>query len=129
MAKLKGLSASIVVDEEELAEIVDEEAQDEEEKRPTVTRYVQVAEGQQFAIDVAVNEVHSLGDADALQYDIFLDGDEKGSILLTKDAEMKDGSIEDTLMGIQVERNGQWFFQRFQFSKLRIGTSFRYTRA
>ena len=121
MAKLKGLGASIVVDDEALPEIVDEAAQDQNATSPTRTRYVQVAEGCDFGVKVWVTRAARLGSADGLEYTTTLDGVHKDTWVLTKDQELKALPFEDIDDGMLVEKAGQWLFQQFQFAKLQIG--------
>ena len=121
MAKLKWLSASIVVDGEDLPEIPDEEFQSQRQKAKAAQCYVEAAEGCDFLIKVGVPEGYPLGTADGLAYDIFLDGEEKDDCILFGDTKLSHGAYEYEHKGAMIEKRGKWMLHKFRFSKLQIG--------
>ena len=121
MPSLKGLAASIVVGDEALAEIVDEADQGQAGRSPTAIRYVQVSAGDEFGIRIRVEENCRLGRADGLRYLVSLDGIHGGNWLLLKNDELQNLPYEETADDMTVEKAGQCFFQKFEFSALNTG--------
>ena len=121
MPKLKGLTVSIVVNGNELPEIADEEVEDCYGRKATSTRYVQVSEGDQFGIKIKVDKHYRVGKADGLEYNVSLDGIDTWGLVFGKDDELCNLPYEYTDHGRSKEREGQWFVQHYQFSKLRAG--------
>ena len=120
-AKLKRLSVHVVVDEEEVAEIIEEEAGSRKRSTNKVTRYIQVEEGIHFGIKISVDERFVLKNATGLESKIFLDGVERNSSVFEKDDELKNGSCEETFDAFTFRKSGQWHAQKFCFSDLQQG--------
>lgn len=114
MARLRYFAVSIVVDGENLPEISDEDARDEEEDSPTQTHYIQVEEGLEFTVHITIYKSYPLKSADGLECRIIMDGEQRDSMIRDRlDIQYRSREFERDAAMFAVE--DKWVARKFRF--------------
>ena len=115
MAILKHIKASVLVDDKELKEYKDEDA---ESTTNVVTKYVEATTGQAFSIRVEVLENYKFT-SPAIESDIYIDGKCCGRSVCQKKLSKSRAEMIDIEKGIRVKDGDEWKLRPFLFSEIK----------